>query len=263
MDPIEENLAESLILSAKEGREKKAEPPEVRDIYFTVDHEPLYTTLDLELTPKKSILVDASTVVAMDPSVTLMTKLRGGLLQNLAKILGREVIVLNQFSADSQAGHLRLAPPLPGDIHHYHLSDKKGLYLHSSHFLACKPTVQINTHFTGMQDFYNDDSTALLHFTGQGDLWFSSCGGLLDVAVDETITFNPDYVLAFEDSLDYEVEVCEGLCADHLKENLFGGKGRLCRLRGEGQVWLQSRQDHSFLNYLKSFLPSVRTIEAP
>jgi uncharacterized protein (TIGR00266 family) len=261
---MEDNLAESLILGNQENREKKVEsPPEVRDLYFTIDHTPLYATLDLELTPKKSILVDASTVVAMDPSITLMTKIRGGLLQNLAKLVGREVIVLNQFSAENQAGHLRLAPPLPGDIHHYYLAEKKGLYLHSSHFLACKPTVQIDTHFAGMRDFYNDDSTALLHFTGQGDLWFSSCGGRLELAVEEDIAFNPDYVLAFEDSLEYEVTVDEGLCASHLKENLFGDKGRLCHLRGDGQVWLQTRQDHSFLNYLKSFWPNIRTIEAP
>lgn len=262
---MEENLNESLnrIPSAKTEREKQASPAEACDIYFTIDHEPLYATLDLELTPKKSVLVDASTVMAMDPSVTLMTKLRGGLLQNLANRLGREVIVLNQFLAESQTGHLRLAPSLPGDIHHYYLSEKKGFYLHSSHFLACKPTVQINTSFAGMQDFYNDDSTALLHFIGRGDLWFSSYGGLLDLAVDQTLVLNPDYILAFEDSLTYNVEVNEGLCTDYFKEHLFGGKGRLCRLQGEGLVWLQTRQDHSFLNYLKSFWPSMRTIESP
>ncbi len=249
---MEKNFAENLIINIKDGRAKKSNDSEDNGTKFTIENESLHATLNLQLKPHKSILVDASVFMAMDPSITLMTKLRGGLVQNLTNSLGKEVLLLNQFGAEKQAGSIHLSPALPGTLHHYSLSAKTGIYLQSSHFMACEPTVQINTTFAGMKDFYNDPGTFLLHCIGQGNLWFNAYGGVLELPLDDDLRLNPDYILAFEDTITYTIESVEGLCADNLKGGFFGGNGRLCRFQGEGRVWMQTRQTHGLLNYIWS-----------
>lgn len=261
---LAEDFADGLILNLKDSRDKKADPQSKRDFNFSIDNNPGYSVLDLELTAGKSILADASALLAKDSSVTLMTRLQGGLLQNLKNEVGYDVLFLNQFSADDKPGHLILAPALPGDIHHHYLTPGKGVFLQSAHFLACKPTVQIDPSFADMTRFLNASGNALLRLTGEGDLWFSSYGGLLDLSLTQEGGWwlNPDYILAFEETLRYQIRYDEGFCADSLKGNYLGGKGRLCQLWGEGQVWLQSRQDNSFLNYMTAFMPNLINLKA-
>lgn len=258
------DFADGLIRNLKESRDKKSESQGKRDFNFSIDSGACYSVLDLELTAGKSILVDASTLLAKDSSVTLMTRLQGGLLQNLKNAVGYDVLFLNQFSADDKPGHLILAPPLPGDIHHHYLTPGKGIFLQSAHFLACKPTVQIDPSFADMTRFLNASGNALLRLIGEGDLWFSSYGGLLDLSLSREGDWwlNPDYILAFEETLRYQIRYDEGFCADSLKGNYLGGKGRLCQLWGEGRIWLQSRQDNSFLNYMTAFMPNLMNLKA-
>ncbi|MFN5515062.1 MAG: TIGR00266 family protein [Cyanobacteriota bacterium] len=261
---LTDDFADGLILNIKDGRDKKPDPQTKRDINFTVDNESCYGVLALELTAGKSVLVDASAFLAKDSSVTLMTRLQGGLLQNLKNEVGYDVLFLNQFSADDKPGHLILAPALPGDIHHHYLTPGKGIFLQSAHFLACKPTVQIDPTFADMTRFLNASGNALLRLSGEGDLWFSSYGGLLDLSLTREGGWwlNPDYIVAFEETLRYHIRYEEGFSADSLKGNYLGGKGRLCQLWGEGKIWLQSRQDNSFLNYMTAFMPGLINLKA-
>ncbi len=255
---MEDNFEENLFRNVKEKRDNKPEILEDHDIDFVIDNHPFFALLTLELLPRKTVLVEASLLCNLEHNVTLLTRLEGGLLQTLAKTLGREPLALNQFTVDGHSGKLTLSPSLPGDILHYYLKDNRGIFLKSVSFLACKPTVQIDARFEGMQGFYNDDSDVLLHLMGQGDLWFSCYGGIAAISVSEEMWFNPDYVVAFEDGLNYEVVENEGLSAEKNRLNMWGGKGRLCRFWGEGQLWLQSRQENMFLNFLQPFLPHLR-----
>ncbi|MGL5034252.1 MAG: TIGR00266 family protein [Microcystaceae cyanobacterium] len=258
---MEDQFEGHLIKNVKEKRENKPEILEEHDINFVIENESPYSVLNLQLEPRKTVLIEASLLCAIDSHVTLLTKLEGGLLQILANRLGKEPLALNQFAVDDLPGKLIISPSLPGDIHHYYLKDKQTILLKASAFLACKPTVQIDTNFSGMKDFYNDDSDFLLRLIGQGDLWFSCYGGLAAIAVTEELWINPDYVTAFEESLSYEVEINEGLSADKLKFDIWGRKGKLCRFQGEGKVWLQSRQENMFLNFILPWLPNLQTLK--
>lgn len=257
-----DNFEENLLKTNKEKRDKKTQISEEYDIEFSIDNNSLYAVLVIELKPNKTVLVEASVLSSMDSHVTLLNKLQGGLLQILANHLGKEPLSLNQFSVDNKIGRLFLSPSLPGNIHHYYMTEKTGILLKAASFLACKPTVQIDPRFSGMQDFYNDDSDFLLRLVGQGDLWFSCYGGVLELTITEDTRFNPDYIVAFEDTLQYEVEVNDGLSTEKIKQDFWGGRGRLCRLSGEGKVWMQARQENMFLNFVQPFLPNLRSFRA-
>ncbi|MEB3161008.1 MAG: TIGR00266 family protein [Synechocystis sp.] len=258
---FETNYAKHLFVRPKESSEKEDGSRPINDDYnvaYRITKDQVYATLDLELKPNQIVFVDANAVTAMDAEILFVNKLRGGLLEILRKALGLDALFLNQFSASQHPGYLHLSPPLPGDICHYFLTREKGIYLKSDHFLACQPTVKIDTNFRSMKHFYNDNQTFLLRLVGAGDLWFSVYGGLLEIPLNGSFLYNPDYIVAFEDTLDYEMKKSEKLSTDKLRGDGWGGQGRLCQFSGEGRVWIQARQPNSFLNYAQSILLSLR-----
>jgi len=63
------------------------------------------------------------------------------------------------------------------------------------------------------------------------------------------------YIVAFEDSLDYNVELIGGLSFKNLRTGIFGGEGLVCRFQGQGRVWIQSRKLSQLINFLNPFRP--------
>jgi uncharacterized protein (TIGR00266 family) len=190
----------------------------------------------------------------MDSSIVFIANLQDGLLKNLTNFLGKEILFINQFSAEEKPGKIFLSPGLPGNIHHYYLTPKTGILLQSSCFIACMPTVQIDLKFSGMTDFWGNESTCLLRMIGSGDLWFSSYGGILEIPVKDHFLINTGYIVAFEETLNYEVQAIADLAINSSKTKYYGGQGLVCRFKGEGKVWIQLRQANSFLNFLESSL---------
>ncbi len=260
-ESYEEDYTQHLFVHPKEANDDGKESRPIDDefnIRYAINCHPLYSTLELILKPNQIAFVNANLVTAMDGSILFVNKLRGGLLDVLRKAIGSDVLFLNQFTADQSIGHLHLSPALPGVVCHHFLTTEKGIYLRADNFMACQPTVTIDTNFASMKHFYNDTQSFLLRLVGEGDLWFSLYGGLVEIPIDGSLFYNPDYIVAFEDTLDYEIIKQEGLSTDKLRGDIWGGRGRLCRFTGQGKLWLQSRQANSFLNYAQSILLSLR-----
>ena len=59
-----------------------------------------------------------------------------------------------------------------------------------------------------------------------------------------------DYVVAFEDTLNYNVTALSGLTPGQgLKTFLFGGEGFVCNFSGQGKLWVQTRSVTTFLRW--------------
>jgi uncharacterized protein (TIGR00266 family) len=95
-----------------------------------------------------------------------------------------------------------------------------------------------------------------LRATGQGDIWFSSYGAIVEIPVDGDYVVDTGYIVAFEDSLSYDVELLGGLSFKGLKTGILGGEGFVCRFRGQGSLWIQSREIFGLLNFLNAFRPT-------
>ena len=95
--------------------------------------------------------------------------------------------------------------------------------------------------FVSEIDFFSGESLFLLKATGTGDFWFSSYGAIVEIEVENNYVVDTGYIVAFEDSLNYNVEVIGGLSFRNLKTGILGGEGLVCRFTGQGKLWLQSR----------------------
>jgi uncharacterized protein (TIGR00266 family) len=224
-------------------------------IPFKIEHSPSYAQLELKIPANYTVLVESSAMAAMDSHITMKSKVKGGLLKGLKRMLAGESLFVSEFTAPGQPGKVYVSPGVPGDIQHYHL-DGNALMLQSSAFVASSPTVEIDSKFQGFKGFFSGESLFLLKATGQGDIWFSSYGAIVEIPVEGSYIVDTSYIVAFEDTLNYSVEVLGGLSWKNLKTGILGGEGFVCRFSGKGRLWVQSRNLFPLINFLNPFRPT-------
>lgn len=223
---------------------------------YQIDHAPAYASLRLDLQPGQSALVETSAMAAMDSWLTMKTQMPGGfsgLLRGFKRLAAGESLLINEFTAPDRPGQIYISPSIPGDICHYRLDTDRTLLVQSAGFVASGSDVSVDSQFHGLRSFFNGDSLFLLRLTGTGDVWFTAYGGIIEIPVTGDYVVDTGYVVAFEESLDYSIEVLGGLSFKGLSTALRGGEGFVCRFRGQGRLWVQSRNLYPLMNYLASF----------
>ncbi|MBO0350543.1 TIGR00266 family protein [Phormidium pseudopriestleyi FRX01] len=223
-------------------------------IAYEIEHSPSYASLRLDLQADQSVSVESGAMAAMDTCIKMKSKIKGGLIKGLGRMVSGESLFISEFTAESKAGQLFVSPAVPGDIQHYVLQGNS-LFIQSSGFLASSPTVVIDTKFQGFKGFFSGESLFLVRATGEGDLWFNSYGAIVEIPIAGDYIVDTSYIVAFEDTLDYRVEVLGGLSFRGLKTGILGGEGLVCRFQGTGRLWVQSRSLFPFLNFLNPFRP--------
>jgi len=217
-----------------------------------INHRPSFALLTVDLDAGESLRAEAGAMVSHDDGIDVETDASGGILNSIKRsVLGGESFFQNTFTA-REAGHVSLAPPLPGDIVRHDLADET-VYVQSGSYLASEPAVALDTKFGGGKTFFGSEGLFLLEATGSGATFLSSYGAIEAVELDagETYAVDTGHVVAFEGSTDFSVERVGGL-----RSTLFSGEGLVCRFTGPGTVWLQTRSEDAFLSWLVPKLPS-------
>lgn len=226
------------------------------EIAFNIEHSPAYASLNLKLRANQTVLVESGAMAAMDTCIKMKSKVQGGLMKGIGRMLGGESLFVSEFTAAGSSGELLVSPGVPGDIQHYQLTGSNGLLVQSSGFVAASPTVQMDTKFQGFKGFFSGESLFLIKVTGSGDFWFSSYGAIVEIPVSGNYVVDTGYIVAFEDTLNYNVEMLGGLSWKGLRTGVFGGEGLVCRFQGRGTLWVQSRNLYPLINFLNPFRPA-------
>lgn len=217
---------------------------------FEFLHKPDYAWLRVLLQPGQTICAEASAMASMDTTVAMKTEMKGGLMSAMKRGIAGESLFINKFTAEGGPGEVCFAPGAPGDLMHYRITQGKTLFLQSAAYVASSPEVQVDMKWGGGKGFFGGMGVFLLKATGEGDLFFNSYGALIEVPVNESIIVDNGFIVAFEETLEYKVQLLNGL-----KTGLFGGEGFVCQFQGSGKLWMQTRQLPPFANWLWPFRP--------
>ncbi len=213
---------------------------------FRIDGRPDYAFLTVQLPANQTLKVEASAMATMDTNLKMKTKLRGG----LGRFLAGESIFLNEFTAENVPGEIGIAPGAPGDLAHVYLRNEI-IYLQNSAFVACDPAVNLETKWQGfMKGFFSGESFFLVRASGKGDLWFNTYGGMIELDVDGDYVVDTGNIVAFTDGLEYSISKIGGY-----KSLFFSGEGLVCRFKGKGKVWIQTRTTGAFVNWAHWYRP--------
>jgi len=240
-------------------------PPSHEVLEGTTDHfaykisqRPDFALVSLELQPGQKVFAEPSAMASMSPSIHLKAGFKGGLGKTLGRALGGESLIINTFTAETAPGEITFAAGVPGDAAYYRLSGNT-LYLQRGAFMLHSDGVDLSGKWQGAKGFFSGEGLVLLKASGSGDIFFNSYGAILEIDVTDQYIVDTGYIVAFEDSLQYNVTILPGLRAGgKLKTLFFGGEGLVCRFSGQGKVWVQTRHAPSFLSWVNPFRPAKR-----
>lgn len=214
---------------------------------------PSYSLLEIELNSGEEVIAESGAMVYMK-GVELKTEAKGGIFGGIKRMIARESFFINRFVAFENDAVVGLAPAYQGDIVHIYLRGR--MYAQSGAFLASSPNVELDTKWGGAKTFFSGEGLILLKIEGEGDLFLSSFGGIIEKDVSGRFVIDTGHVVAFEESLDFKVRKAGGL-----KTTLFSGEGLVSEFNGVGKVWIQTRSISDYIGWLSSFIPKGRTFQ--
>ena len=227
-------------------REANTVEPDRRDFEFSIECRPDFSFLRVQVPAGKMLKVESSAMATMDTNLVMKTKMKGG----LGRLLTGESIFLNEFTAENAGGEIGIAPGPPGDLEHVYVEGAP-LYLQNSAFVASGPDVAVETKWQGLtKGFFSGESLFLIRCSGQGDLWFNTYGAMFCIDVNGQYLVDTGHIVAFTDGLEYEVSRIGGY-----KSLFLSGDGLVCRFRGQGRVWIQTRKVRPFAWWVHPFRP--------
>jgi uncharacterized protein (TIGR00266 family) len=209
----------------------------------------------------EKIQAEAGAMVRKQGDVRIKTRLNAGfqpsvfrliwsfLVALMRRLLGSETMFLNEFTAQSP-GEVVLAPSLAGNIMHKSLHSGQTLFVQTGGYLANTGCVDTRLRFGGLRTFFGGEGLVLLQCTGVGDVFVNAYGGVIPIAVTDRFVVDTGHIVAFDGSLDFRVKSIGGA-----KSFLFSGEGLVCEFKGQGTVYIQSRNLGALVSWVAPLLP--------
>jgi uncharacterized protein (TIGR00266 family) len=230
------------------------EPPIQKDpgptgLDYRFDCKPDFSFLTVQIPAGETLKVEASAMATMDTNIKMKTKMKGG----FRRLLTKESLFINEFTAENGPGEIGIAPGSPGDMDHVQLQGST-IFLQNSAYVCSTLGVNLETKWQGLtKGFFSGEGLFLIKCSGTGDLWFSTYGAMIPIDVDGEYVVDNHYIVAFEETLDYTIGRVGGY-----KSLFFSGEGLTCHFRGYGRVWIQTRQVPAFSSWVYPFRPSKK-----
>lgn len=193
-----------------------------------------------EFNPGEEIVAEAGGMMYMRGDISIDSELRGGLLKGVMRsVFGGESLFLSVFRSGQNLGEVGFAAPYPGQIEELKLTGNKiiaqrdaYMFSHGEIELGVELSRKLGAGFFGGEGFI------LQSIQGKGSAFIHAGGNFVmkDLAENEKVKVDTGCLVAFEDSVEYNIERIGGI-----KTSIFGGEGLfVATLTGPGKVWLQT-----------------------
>lgn len=210
--------------------------------------KPDFPCVKINLNADESIVAESGAMVAMSSNIEIKTEARGGVFQSLKRsVLGGESFFVNTFTAKGSPGEIYLTSSTTGDIEAIELSDNE-LVMSKSAFVCSSQGVSIDSKWGGFKAFFGGEGLFFLKASGSGTLFFSSFGAIHQMQLQGDYIVDTGHIVAFDPSLSFSIEKVGGL-----KSLFLSGEGLVCHFRGTGRLWLQTRNQNSFVAWADQF----------
>jgi len=209
----------------------------------------------VEINPGERIYAQAGALNHMSGNVRMEAKAKGGILKGLNRLIAGETFALVGYEAIGGPGIVAFSGSYPGKIMALELDGSKDYVLERGAFLACEEGVDVSATLTKRLSagFFGGEGFILQRAEGVGTMWITGAGDFIEYNLKDGQVLKVDtgHIVAFEDTVSYEVERAGGL-----KTILLGGEGIfLAKLVGPGRVILQSMSLPALASAIYPFLP--------
>lgn len=213
-------------------------------------HRPSQALAQVWLAPGESVIAESGAMVGMTPNVVIQTQ-AGGLVSGLKRLFGGESFFRNTFTAHTTQGEILFATPLCGDMAVIEVGPRQWC-IQNSAYVACSPTVQVETKSGGFKGFFAGAGFFVLGTSGQGQMILGAFGALEPIHVDGSTVIDTGHVVAWESTLSYTVEKA----GSGWVSSFLSGEGLVCTFQGQGIVYIQSRNASEYGQAVGTMLPA-------
>ena len=199
----------------------------------------------IKLKPGQDVYAEAGKMVYKTSSVEWETRMTGkGLGEKLFGALKRklagESLFMTHFRTLAAEGEVGLAGDFPGRIQAFDLGPGKSILVQRDGFIAAESSVNLDIAFTKKigAGLFGGEGFILEKLTGPGIAFIHGGGDFVefDLAAGETLQVDTGCVVAFDESVQYDVQFAGGI-----KTGIFGGEGLfLATLQGPGKAIIQT-----------------------
>ncbi len=233
------------------------ENAEIRPLGFEILHAGDSPILKVLLPQGRSFFADAGAMLSMTPALTIDSSLKGGILGGLArKLLRGETFFFLTMKAEKEGGEAILAPAPPGEILLLELDGASDLFVQKGSFLAAENTIRLETKTQNLlQGLFSGEGFFITRIAGHGKLALNSFGAMhqVEVAAGQEYIVDNGHLVAWSATTSYHLEKAS---SHGWITSLFAGEGIVCRFKGPGTVYIQTRNPKAFGGWLSRYLPT-------
>ena len=223
---------------------------------FKIEYAPSFSLITINLNAGQKMKAETGAMVYMDPSVTLTTTAKGGLLGGLKRSISKESFFVNEFTT-STGGKIAFAPAYPGDIHHLTMYRGENWIISNGAYMASSISIDTDSKFQGFKKgFFSGESMFFLEITAEAlsDVFLAAYGGIqeFNLGQGEVLILDNGHLVAMEGKVKYDVISLGGL-----KTTIFGGEGLVLKVTGPGKLLIQTRAPASLISWISGTLPGT------
>ena len=179
----------------------------------------------------------------------------GGVLGAIGRsITSGESMFITTATGTVDDGEIAIAPPIPGKIVELGIDGAHQYRLNTGAFLACDATLDYTmvNQGLGRAVFGGTGGLFVMETNGTGTILVSAFGDILslDVTPESPLVVDNEHVVAWDASLNYNIQVASGM---------FGfttGEGVVNSFNGYGRVYIQTRNLQNLAQAMHPYLPT-------
>ena len=217
-----------------------------------IGYRPAQAMARVGLNAGEAIRAESGAMVGMSTNIHMETGMTGGVMSGLKRMFGGESFFQNTFTAQGGPGEVLLAHSLCGDIVPLEMT-QSGFFIQSSSYIASSPWVQCDTKIGGFRSFFAGEGVFVLKATSPqpGQVLVGAFGGIQELVCDGSLVIDTGHLVAWDATLEYDV----GKSADGWLASFFSGEGLVCHFRGQGRIWIQTRNPQEYGSTVGRMLP--------
>lgn len=204
----------------------------------------------------ESMYTQSGGMAWMSEGVAMDSNMRGGLGKSLGRMFSGESIFMATYRAERPGASIAFASTVAGEVLPVDIGACGGLIAQKGAFLCAQNSVELSVAFTKKLSagLFGGEGFILQDIHGTGMVFLEIDGNKVEkvLAPGEVLKVDTGNVVAFEKTVNYEIETVKGL-----KNIFFGGEGLfLTKLTGPGRVILQTQNFNEFAGRIISMIPS-------
>ncbi len=212
--------------------------------------------VEITLSRGESLFTQSGGMSWQSEGIKMETNAKGGMLKGIGRMFSGESFFMVTYSAMTDEAKIAFAATAPGQIMPVNVNEYNGIILQKGAFLCAQEGVELSSVFTKKfsSGLFGGEGFILQKLTGSGMAFLEVDGDpvIKELAPGEVIKVDSGNVVAFDASVNYEIETVKGV-----GNILFGGEGLfLTKLTGPGRVIMQTMSINELAGRIRAYIPS-------